>query len=52
MVTAHTDLGYDVGPCEELLVYFDASSPGGASEVKSGSTGIYKFLILIFRTKI
>ena len=48
IVTAYTDLGYSVGPGDQLRIYFGASAPGGAGEVKTGSSGIYESPIMMF----
>lgn len=47
-VTAYTDLGYSVGPGDEIRVYFGSATPGGTGEVKTGSVGIYESPILLF----
>ena len=48
IVTPYTDLGYSVGPGDQLRIYFGASGAGGAGEVKTGSSGIYESPIMMF----
>ena len=47
-VTAYTDLGYSVGPGDEIRIYFGATKAGGAIEVKTGSKGVYESPIMMF----